>query len=171
MFLGAVASDRRGSRDCSTHWSNGQGEVYAERLFNFPIIGPLGKEDARDAIVKPASNEGIQILEEAVDAIIAKTHGYPYFLQEWGKHTWDVAPQSPITELNVENASKQAIAALDESFFRVRFDRITPAEKRYLRGMADLGPGLHRSGDIADRLGPSRPVIWPDPKQPDTERE
>ena len=134
----------------------GKAKSYAERLFNFPVIGPLGKEDARDALVKPAHNEGVEILEDAVDAIIKKTLGYPYFLQEWGKHTWDVAPKSPITKLDVENASNQAIAALDESFFRVRFDRMTPAEKRYLRGMADLGPGLHRSGDIADRLG--RPV-------------
>jgi hypothetical protein len=134
----------------------GKAKSYAERLFNFPEIGPLGYQDAKDAIVKPASNEGVVILDEAVNAIIEKTQGYPYFLQEWGKHTWDVAPQSPITEADVENASGQAIAALDESFFRVRFDRMTPAEKRYLRGMADLGPGLHRSGDIADRLG--RPV-------------
>lgn len=73
-------------------------------------------------------------------------------LQEWGKHAWDVAPQSPITKRDVENASGEAIAALDESFFRVRFDRLTPGEKIYLRAMADLGPGPHRSGDIADQL-------------------
>lgn len=131
----------------------GEAKSYAERLFNFPEIGPLGKEDAADAIVKPAKNEGVEILDEAVDAIVAKTQGYPYFLQEWGKHTWDVAPRSPITRRDVENASDQAVAALDESFFRVRFDRLTPAEKRYLRGMAELGPGTHRSSDIADQFG------------------
>lgn len=131
----------------------GEAKSYAERLFNFPEIGPLGKEDAADAIVKPAKNEGVEILDEAVDAIVAKTQGYPYFLQEWGKHTWDVAPKSPITRRDVENASDQAVAALDESFFRVRFDRLTPAEKRYLRGMAELGPGTHRSSDIADQFG------------------
>ena len=75
-----------------------------------------------------------------------------YFLQEWGKHSWDVATKSPITKADVEAASAQAIATLDESFFRVRFDRLTPAEKKYLRGMADMGPGPHRSGDIAARL-------------------
>lgn len=130
----------------------GEAKSYAERLFNFREIGPLGKDDAKDAILKPARNEGVEILDEAVDEIVAKTQGYPYFLQEWGKCTWDIAPQSPITKRDVENASEQAIAALDESFFRVRFDRLTPAEKKYLRGMADLGPGSHRSSDIADQF-------------------
>ncbi len=133
----------------------GQAKSYAERLFDFPEIGPLGAADAREAIVKPAKNEGVELLDEAVNLIIAKTQGYPYFLQEWGKHAWDVAPQSPITEYDVANASDEAVAALDESFFRVRFDRLTPAEKKYLRAMADLGPGPHRSGDIADQLGRS----------------
>jgi hypothetical protein len=134
----------------------GEAKSYAERLFDFPEIGPLAPDDARDAIVKPALHEGVVVTEAAVAAIVAKTQGYPYFLQEWGKHTWDVAAQSPITENDVANASAEAVASLDESFFRVRFDRLTPAEKRYLRGMADLGPGLHRSGDIALLLG--RPV-------------
>lgn len=131
----------------------GKAKSYAERLFDFPDIGPLERDDAREAIAKPAKNEGVEILDDAVDAILTKTKGYPYFLQEWGKHTWDAAAASPITARDVEDASNQAIAALDESFFRVRFDRLTPAEKRYLRGMADLGPGSHRSGDIAECLG------------------
>jgi len=74
-------------------------------------------------------------------------------VQEWGKHAWDVADASPISIADVQVASTTAIAALDESFFRVRFDRLTPAEKRYLRAMAELGPGPHRSGDIAEELG------------------
>ena len=74
-------------------------------------------------------------------------------MQEWGKHTWDLAPQSPIQAADVLNASSESIAALDESFFLVRFDRLTPAEKKYIRAMASLGPGPHRSGDIADQLG------------------
>jgi hypothetical protein len=81
------------------------------------------------------------------------THGYPYFLQEWGKHTWEVAPASPITRHDVASASTLVIAALDESFFRVRFDRLTPSEKKYLHARAELGPGPHRSGDIAAQLG------------------
>jgi len=131
----------------------GKAKSYAERLFDFPKIGPLEKAYAKEAIVKPAKTEGVEIDDDAVDLIVTETQGYPYFLQEWGKHAWDVAPQSPITKRDVENASGEAIAALDESFFRVRFDRLTPGEKIYLRAMADLGPGPHRSGDIADQLG------------------
>jgi hypothetical protein len=130
----------------------GEAKSYAERLFDFSDIGPLDQADARDAIVNPAAKEGVQLLDEAVDLIVAKTGGYPYFLQEWGKHAWDIAPQSPITRNDIANASQEAVAALDESFFRVRFDRLTPTEKKYLRAMAELGPGPHRSGDIADQL-------------------
>jgi hypothetical protein len=90
--------------------------------------------------------------EDALQVILGKTRGYPYFLQEWGKHAWDTADASPITRADVELASRSAVAALDESFFRVRFDRLTPVEKRYLRAMAHLGPGPHRSGDIAETL-------------------
>jgi len=134
----------------------GEAKSYAERLFDFPEIGPLSHADAREAIVKPAQEQEVQFQDAAADLIIEKTQGYPYFLQEWGKHAWDIATDSPITEQDVIRASDVAIAALDESFFRVRFDRLTPAEKKYLRAMADLGPGPHRSGDIAKGLG--RPV-------------
>ena len=89
----------------------------------------------------------------AVARIIRETHRYPYFLQEWGKHAWDAATGSPITLADVEVASKTAVAALDGSCFQVRFDHLTALEKRYLRAMADLGPGPHRSGDIAECLG------------------
>ena len=131
----------------------GEAKSYAERLFDFPEIGALNPADAREAIVRPAENEGAGIEDAAVDLIVAKTQGYPYFLQEWGKYAWDVAPASPIRRADVVNASDEAIAALDESFFRVRFDRLTPTERKYLRAMADLGPGPHRSGDIATGLG------------------
>lgn len=131
----------------------GNAKSYAERLFDFPMIGPLTPSEATLAILKPAHQEGVDFTKEAVDSILQRTHGYPYFLQEWGKHSWDVAQRSPITLADVEEASSQAVAALDESFFRVRFDRLTPTEKKYLRAMAELGPGPHRSGDIAASLG------------------
>ncbi len=134
----------------------GQAKSYAERLFEFPAIGPLSPEDAKRAIAKPAKDEGVEIEPPALDAIVSQTQCYPYFLQEWGKHVWDVAERTPITAANVEVASQQAIAALDQSFFSVRFDRLTPAEKRYMRAMAQLGAGPHRSGDIANIL--NRPV-------------
>ncbi len=134
----------------------GQAKSYAERLFEFPAIGPLAPEDAKRAIEKPAKDEGVAIEPRGLDAIVSQTQCYPYFLQEWGKHVWDVAERTPITAAHVEVASQQAIAALDQSFFSVRFDRLTPTEKRYMRAMAQLGAGPHRSGDIANKL--NRPV-------------
>jgi len=131
----------------------GRAKSYAERLFDFPEIGPLSPEATQLAIAKPANDQNVEVNPDALDLIVKETRGYPYFVQEWGKHSWDTAQASPITRADVENASVAAIAALDESFFRVRFDRLTPAEKRYLRAMAELGPGPHRSGDIADQLG------------------
>lgn len=130
----------------------GGAKSYAERLFDFPQVGPLSPEAARLAIAKPASDQGVTVTDDAMRRIIQETRGYPYFLQEWGKHAWDVAEKSPITLGDVELASLTVTAALDESFFRVRFDRLTLLEKKYLRAMAELGPGPHRSGDIADQL-------------------
>jgi hypothetical protein len=139
----------------------GEAKSYAERLFEFPEIGPLNPEEAADALVKPVEDEGAGIETDAVARIISETMGYPYFLQEWGKHAWDIAPQSPITLSDAASASTEAIAALDESFFRVRFDRLTPREKQYLRAMAELGPGPHRSGDIAAALGRETSSLGP----------
>lgn len=131
----------------------GRAKSYAERLFEFPEIGPLPPASARIALSNPAKAGGVDFTDDALDLIVKQTQGYPYFLQEWGKHVWDLAAQSPITRDDVESATKQAIAALDESFFRVRFDRLKPSEKKYLRAMAELGTGPHRSGDIASELG------------------
>jgi hypothetical protein len=139
----------------------GRAKSYAERLFDFPEIGPLPAEAARIAIAKPAIDQGVKITQGALESIVQQTHGYPYFLQEWGKHAWDTATASPIADRDVQQASKTAVAALDESFFRVRFDRLTPAEKRYLRAMAELGPGPHRSGDIAEKLGRKVTTLGP----------
>jgi GTPase SAR1 family protein len=130
----------------------GRAKSYAERLFDFPEIGALPDSAARIAIAKPARDQGVELLEDALKQIVKETRGYPYFLQEWGKHAWDVAAASPISRNDVKVASKAAVLALDESFFRVRFDRLTPSEKKYLRAMAQLGPGPHRSGDIAEQL-------------------
>ncbi|MEO6380921.1 MAG: ATP-binding protein [Nitrobacter sp.] len=130
----------------------GNAKSYAERLFEFPVIGPLRADDARQAIVKPLRDEGVGIAAEALEEILRVTMGYAYFLQAWGSHTWNAAKLSPITVADVRQASVTAIAALDEGFFRVRFDRCTPKERKYLRAMADLGEGPHRSGDIADRM-------------------
>ncbi len=137
----------------------GRAKSYAERLFEFPEVGPLTEEAARSAIVKPIEAENATIEEPALQMILQRAQRYPYFLQEWGKHAWEVADASPISVADVERASREVTAALDASFFRVRFDRLAPAEKRYLRAMAELGPGPHRSGDISAVLNrPSNSV-------------
>jgi hypothetical protein len=130
----------------------GKAKSYAERLFDFVTIGPLSPEDSKVALVKPARREGVEFTGEALDLIVDRTQGYPYFLQEWGMKCWDIASESPITIDDVETATDLVIATLDDSFFRVRFDRLTPSERKYLRAMAELGPGPHRSGDIAQIL-------------------
>lgn len=127
----------------------GNAKSYAERLFDFPTIGPLPSAAARLAIAKPLENEGVSITDQALEKILQVTQCYAYFLQQWGSHTWRAAEASPIDVDAVNVASTTAVAALDESFFRVRFDRLTPKEKKYLRAMAELGAGPHRSGDIA----------------------
>ncbi len=139
----------------------GNAKSYAERLFEFPEVGPLDADAARAAIVIPAENESVTFAEDAVAEIIRKTEGYPYFLQEWGKHVWDEAESAPITLADVHHASELAVATLDQSFFRVRLDRLRPFETKYLRAMADLGPGPHRSGNIAKRLGRSASSVAP----------
>ncbi len=131
----------------------GRAKSYAERLFEFIETTQLDEAAARDAIINPAKDEGAQYKEQAVDEILKQTQCYPYFLQEWGKHSWDIAEKSPITLADVKHATLTALAEMDASFFRVRFDRLAPSEKNYLRAMAELGAGPHRSGDIADILG------------------
>ena len=131
----------------------GRSKSYAERLFDFPQAGPLSFDECLKALRGPAVQEGADFTDRAIRRIYELTEGYPYFLQEWGYHSWLTASQSPIDVADVDEATPKAIAALDRSFFRVRFDRLTPAEKRYLRAMASLGAGPHRSGDIAHQLG------------------
>ncbi len=131
----------------------GDAKSYAERLFEFPQIGSLERDDARAAIVVPAADRGVELTDRAVGAIIERAQGYPYFLQEWGYQVWNAAGASPVEHDLVEAVTPRVVKHLDDNFFLVRFDRLTPAEKTYLRAMAELGPGPHRSGDIAGQLG------------------
>ena len=131
----------------------GAARSYAERLFEFPVLSTLPPEEAAAAIVVPAHEFGVELASAAVDRVVAESGGYPYFLQEWGYHVWNAAPASPITGDDVRSARSGVIDTLDRDFFRVRFDRLTPKEKDYLRAMAVLGPDNHRSGDIAAALG------------------
>lgn len=139
----------------------GEAKSYAERLFDYPTVGPLDRAAAARAIREPIHIEGADIQDSALNLILSRAEGYPYFLQEWGSHAWNAATQSPITEADVTTASGQALQALDTGFFRVRMDRLTPREKGYVRAMAHLGAGPHRSGDIADALGMSVTTAGP----------
>ena len=130
----------------------GEAKSYSERLFEFPFIGSLSASDASDALRLPAEEEGVQYEAKALRLIVEEARGYPYFIQEWGYHVWNVADTSPIAVEVVREAKELVLARLDENFFLVRFDRLTPKEKEYLRAMAELGPGPHRSGDIAAQL-------------------
>ena len=132
---------------------SGRSKSYAERLFDFPALGPLSPEDACLALAGPARDEGAAFDDAALARIVAITEGYPYFLQEWGYHAWNVAEGPRISAADVEAATGRAIAALDSGFFRVRYDRLTPREKAYCHAMATLGPGTHRSGDVAQAMG------------------
>lgn len=130
----------------------GEAKSYAERLFDYPDVGALPDDSARDAIKAPVTREGVEIEDDALTLIVERTKGYPYFLQEWGYHTWNAAKSSPITRVDAERANTDALQHLDTGFFRVRLDRLTPREKDYMRAMAALGPGPHRSGDIAQGM-------------------
>jgi len=131
----------------------GEAKSYAERLFEFPEIGPLPLAEARAALEVPADASGVEIERKALDMLVEASAAYPYFIQEWGKHAWNLAGGPAITAGDVEASGPLVEAALDQNFFRVRLDRLTPSEKQYLRAMAQLGPGPHRSGDIAAQLG------------------
>ena len=131
----------------------GNAKSYAERLFNYPQVDQLPPAAARDALEKPAKSEGVTFEPAAVAEILRATEGYPYFIQEWGSQVWDAAPASPITLQAVLDATPGVIAHLDANFFRVRFDRLTSLQQKYLRAMAELGPGPHKTGAIAATLG------------------
>jgi hypothetical protein len=139
----------------------GDAKSYAERLFAYPGVGPLAEEDAAEAIREPILREGVQIEDEALEEIVKQTQGYPYFLQEWGSHVWNTAAASPISVQDARKASVSALEELDRGFFRVRMDRLTPRERDYMSAMAQLGPGPHRSGDIAKLLGESVTSLGP----------
>ena len=142
----------------------GEAKSYAERLFTFPRIGRLSDPEAEAALAEPAAALGVTFDPEAIDVIVAYTEGYPYFIQEYGKIAWDLAPEGgPISSGVAKEAQRAVEAKLDESFFRVRAERTTELELRYLRAAAEVGPGEHAAGDVAavmgrtsEQLGPTR---------------
>ncbi len=139
----------------------GDAKSYSERLFSFPPVGPLDAPAAIRAIAQPIHAEGEKITNAAIEMIYEKTKGYPYFLQEWGFQAWNLADKSPINEYDVESATVAALRRLDDSFFRVRFERLSPKEREYVIAMASLGNGPYRSSDVADVLGVDMQKLGP----------
>ncbi len=139
----------------------GRSKSYAERLFDFPDIGALSASDAAQALREPAREQKADISDAALARIMELSEGYPFFLQEWGYAAWNVANGPLIDVADVDRATPEVIRKLDASFFRVRFDRLTPRERDYVRAMAELGPDSHRSGDIADLLGVAVTTVGP----------
>ena len=131
----------------------GRSKSYAERLFDFPNIGPLEEPDVIKALQEPVYSLGVNFDDDAIQEVIRQTKGYPYFLQEWGYQSWNLAAGNTISLEVVKKATNASLTRLDEGFFRVRFDRLTPKEKEYLQALASFGSGVHRSGNIAERLG------------------
>jgi hypothetical protein len=136
----------------------GAAKSYSERLFRFPAIDRLAAQAARDALELPARAAGVDYQREATERILALTDGYPYFLQEYGKHVWNVAAGPTITSADVERAHDFVQLQLDESFFQVRIGRASQTELAYLSAMAHVGRGPYRSGDIAAKLGRAGPA-------------
>ena len=149
----------------------GDAKSYAERLFEFPHISSLDQDNTIAALRIPVQEMGVDCTDAALEAIIDRAHGYPYFLQEWDYHTWNHPDDNPIEADLVERVVHDVLRHLDDSFFLVRFDRLTPAEKTYRRAMAELGPGPHRSGDIAAELGVKVESVAPPVEAASSERE
>jgi hypothetical protein len=135
------------------HGLAGNSKSYAERLFRFPEIGALDRDDAIAAVAHPARAEDVEFEAAAIEEILALTERYPYFLQQWAYEAWNASETATISVQTVRRATTMAIEELDQSFFKVRFDRCTPSEKKYMRALAEFGQGKHRSGDIAEQLG------------------
>lgn len=131
----------------------GDAKTYAERLFDYPEIGSLDAKSARAALVEPAKRESVVYEDDALDIILKETDGYPFFLQVWGSHAWEVAPSSPITSEHAKSATERAIAALDKGFFKIRLNRLTGRQQEYARAMAELGPSPATSTAVAEVLG------------------
>ena len=127
----------------------GEAKSYAERLFRFAEIGRLSQLDSDEVVRGPVQTQGARVDQDALKEIYGQTKGYPYFLQEWGYRAWNLAPADLIDLAVARQATRLAIQELDSQFFRVRFDRVTPAEREYMLALAELGEGVHRSAEVA----------------------
>lgn len=139
----------------------GEAKSYAERLFRFAEIDQLSQPDSDEVVRGPVQRQGARVEQEALDEIYDQTKGYPYFLQEWGYRAWNLAPANVIDLDVARQATRLSIQELDHQFFRVRFDRVTPAERDYMSALAELGEGVHRSADVARTIGKTTSQLGP----------
>jgi hypothetical protein len=139
----------------------GEARSYSERLFTFPVIGNLSDADAAAALVEPAKAQGVSFDDAAVTAALDWTGGYPFYIQQLGKHAWNLATDSPVGIEVIERAKPAAQAALDQTMYEVRIQRATNTERRYMRAMAELGSGPYRTGDVARMVGRPTTALSP----------
>ncbi|HLP69650.1 MAG TPA: ATP-binding protein, partial [Rhizobium sp.] len=139
----------------------GEAKSYAERLFQYPVVGALDPASARQAVEKPINDEGASITPDALQTIVERTKGYPFFLQEWGSTVWNTAEGPEISFVDADRSYAETLALLDDGFFRVRIDRLTKAEIQFVRTMAQLGDGPYAMADIAQAMGRTQNSLGP----------
>jgi len=139
----------------------GNAKSYAERLFRFPDIGALSESDSIRAIRNPLSEGNVRIDDDAVHMVYEISRGYPYFLQEWGYQLWNYIEREPIHVKDVDSVHPQVLERLDSSFFRVRYQRLTKAEKDFLYAMSEVGADEVRIGDVSSRMRVSVGALGP----------
>jgi hypothetical protein len=139
----------------------GEARSYAERLFTFPVIGNLERDDAAAALVEPVRAQGVEYDDDALALALDWTAGYPFYIQQLGKHAWNLAARSPITSAVIESAKPVAQKSLDNTMYEIRVQRATDAERRYMRAMAELGSGPYKTGDVARKVGKTTTALSP----------
>jgi len=139
----------------------GEAKSYAERLFRFSEVDRLSQLESNEVVRGPVEQEGSSVTDDALEEIYEQTRGYPYFLQEWGYRAWNLAAEKGINLAVAREATRLAVTELDHQFFRVRFDRVTPGEREYMRALAELGEGVHRSGEVAELIGKTTHQLGP----------
>ena len=133
--------------------------TYAERMFTVGDLGPLSPAQVVDAVRIPAETIGVTWSDAATEAIVDRSDGFPFFVQIWAYHTWNAAIDDPISLDDVRRAAPAVDHTLDTSFFAARIARIPSSEVAYVQALASLGPGPHRSGDVAEAAGKSTPAV------------
>jgi hypothetical protein len=139
----------------------GEAKSYAERLFLYPEINALDADAAAQAVLKPILDEEASIAEAALQEIVVRTKGYPFFLQEWASTAWNCAEGPEISLVDVVQSYSETLALLDAGFFRVRIDQLTPSEVLFVRAMSELGDGPYAVGDIAKAMGRTQSSLGP----------